>query len=166
MIIYIDYLKERLNKMIIDSNVYSEVSAVLDSIGEEYTSKIPINFKKLIAKYKNNLYSVKYDFNRPLYEQNISKEALSIIALIHLNYWCKDENEKKGLYRLFQENEIKNENEKKLKYSPDHIFKTKKIKVGNDDIEENSGNTQMIVYKESVLHKCINFIKKIFNRHK
>ena len=88
--------------MTTNSNVYSEVNAVLDNIGEEYKSKVPIKLIRLIKKCKNDLYSVTYDLNKPLHEQNISKEALSMIALIHLNYWCKDENEKKNYMRFFK----------------------------------------------------------------
>lgn len=149
-----------------NSNVYSEVNAVLDSISEEYKSKVPIKLIRLIKKYKNDLYSVTYDLNKPLHEQNISKEALSMIALIHLNYWCKDENEKKELYKIFQDNEIKNENEKSLKYSPNNIFKNKykDVKTEENNNREIDQNVQMTVYKENILKKCINFIKKIFNR--
>lgn len=156
--------------MNINSNVYAEVNAVLESMAEEYTNKIPVKLKKLISNYRNKSYSVKYDFNKPLHEQNISKEALSIIALIHLNYWCKDENEKKELYKIFQDNEIKNENEKRLKYSPNNIFKNKykdiekDIKVEENDDQEINQNVQMTVYKENILQKCINFIKRIFNK--
>lgn len=42
-----------------------------------------------------------------LTEQGISKEALSMIALIYLNYWCKGEKEKADLNKIFKENEIK-----------------------------------------------------------
>ena len=152
--------------MTTNSNIYTEVDAVLDSIGEEYKSKVPIKLIKLIKKYKNDLYPVKYDLNKPLHEQNISKEALSIIALIHLNYWCKDENEKKELYKIFQDNEIKNENEKRLKYSPNNIFKNKYKDVKTEENADQvfNQNVQMTVYKENILKKCINFIKKIFNR--
>ena len=149
--------------MNINSNTYAEVNAVLESMAEEYTNKIPIKLKKLISNYRNKSYSVKYDLNKPLHEQNISKEALSIIALIHLNYWCKDETEKKELYKIFQDNEIKNENEKRLKYSPNNLFKSKKI-FATDNNQEANQNNQITVYKENILQRCINFIKKIFNR--
>ena len=149
--------------MNINSNTYAEVNAVLESMAEEYTNKIPIKLKKLISNYRNKSYSVKCDFNKPLHEQNISKEALSIIALIHLNYWCKDEAEKKELYKIFQDNELKNENEKRLKYSPNNLFKSKKI-FATDTNQEANQNNQITVYKENILQRCINFIKKIFNR--
>ena len=149
--------------MNINSNTYAEVNAVLESMAEEYTNKIPIKLKKLISNYRNKSYSVKYDLNKPLHEQNISKEALSIIALIHLNYWCKDETEKNKLYKIFQDNELKNENEKRLKYSPNNLFKSKKI-FATDNNQEANQNNQITVYKENILQRCINFIKKIFNR--
>lgn len=94
-----------------------------------------------------------------LTEQNISKEALSMIALIHLNYWCENEQEKAELNRIFKENAIKNEEERRLKYSPYNIFKNKKEVVHK---EEESQNMQMVEYKENVFKRVINFIKSIF----
>lgn len=148
--------------MIPYNKVYTEVNAVLNIMDKEYQNNIPMKLKKLISNNKSDLYNINYDLIRPLHEQNISKEALSIIALIHLNYWCKDENEKKELYRIFQENEAKIENEKKLQYSPNDIFKNKRTE--DNDIHEVSKNSQIVVYKETIINKCINYIKKLFKR--
>ena len=94
-----------------------------------------------------------------LTEQGISKEALSMIALIHLNYWCENEQEKAELIKIFKSNDYKNEEEKRLKYSPDNIFKNKKEVVHK---EEESQNMQMVEYKENVFKRIINYIKSIF----
>ena len=102
---------------------------------------------------------IRYDMAMPLTEQNISKEALSMIALIHLNYWCENEQEKAELNRIFKENAIKNEEERRLKYSPDNIFKNKKEVVPK---EETAKNIQMVEYKENVFKRIIDFIKSIF----
>ena len=142
-----------------NAKMYSEVDGVLNSMDEEYRNKVPQTLKNLILKNKDNSMKIRYDMAMPLTEQNISKEALSMIALIHLNYWCKNEEEKAELNRIFKENAIKNEEERRLKYSPDNIFKNKKEAVHK---EEASQNMQMVEYKENVFKRVINFIKSIF----
>ncbi len=142
-----------------NAKVYSEVYGVLNAIDEEYRRKVPKKMIELITKNKDNSMKIRYDMTMPLTEQNISKEALSMIALIHLNYWCENEQEKAELNRIFKENAIKNEEERRLKYSPDNIFKNKKEVVHK---KEESQNMQMVEYKENVFKRVINFIKSIF----
>ncbi len=149
-----------------NAKMYSEVDGVLSSMGEEYRNKVPKKLKELILKHKDNSINVKYDMSNPLTEQGISKEALSMIALIHLNYWCKNEEEKTELNKIFKENEIKNEEEKNKKYSPENIFKNQKSQI-QENISgqgENvaSENMQMIEYKESIFKKIFKFIKNLF----
>ena len=145
--------------MITNAKVYSEVYGVLNAIDEEYIRKVPKKMIDLIIKNKDNSINFEYDLKKRLNEQNISREALSMIALIHLNYWCENEQEKAELNRIFKENAIKNEEERRLKYSPDNIFKNKKEVVHK---EEESQNMQMVEYKENVFKRVINFIKSIF----
>ena len=145
--------------MITNAKVYSEVYGVLNAVDEEYIRKVPKKMIDLIIKNKDNSMNFEYDLKKRLNEQNISREALSMIALIHLNYWCENEQEKAELNRIFKENAIKNEEERRLKYSPDNIFKNKKEAVHK---EEASQNMQMVEYKENVFKRVINFIKSIF----
>ena len=145
--------------MITNAKVYSEVYGVLNAVDEEYIRKVPKKMIDLIIKNKDNSMNFEYDLKKRLNEQNISREALSMIALIHLNYWCENEQEKAELNRIFKENAIKNEEERRLKYSPDNIFKNKKEVVHK---EEASQNMQMVEYKENVFKRVINFIKSIF----
>lgn len=145
--------------MITNAKVYSEVYGVLNAVDEEYIRKVPKKMIDLIIKNKDNSMNFEYDLKKRLNEQNISREALSMIALIHLNYWCENEQEKAELNRIFKENAIKNEEERRLKYSPDNIFKNKKEVVHK---EEASQNMQMVEYKENVFKRIINFIKSIF----
>ena len=145
--------------MINNAKVNSEVYGVLNAVDEEYIRKVPKKMIDLIIKNKDNSMNFEYDLKKRLNEQNISREALSMIALIHLNYWCENEQEKAELNRIFKENAIKNEEERRLKYSPDNIFKNKKEVVHK---EEASQNMQMVEYKENVFKRIINFIKSIF----
>ncbi len=66
-----------------NAKMYSEVDGVLNSMDEEYRNKVPQTLKNLILKNKDNSMKIRYDMAMPLTEQNISKEALSMIALIH-----------------------------------------------------------------------------------
>ena len=151
--------------MITNAKIYSEVDGVLNAMDEEYRNKVPQTLKNLILKNKDNSMKIRYDITMPLTEQNISKEALSMIALIHLNYWCKNEEEKAELNRIFKENAIKNEEERKKLYSLDNIFKNKSVPTKEiDETQEASKDMQMIEYKESILKKIANFIKRIFNK--
>ena len=149
-----------------NAKMYSEVDGVLSSMGEEYRNKVPKKMKELILKHKDNSIDVKYDMSIPLNEQGISKEALSMIALIHLNYWCKNEEEKAKLNRIFKENAIKNEEEKNKLYSPENIFKDKKNQIQENIAEQeeqaSTENMKMIEYKENVFKKIFNFIKNLF----
>ncbi len=145
--------------MITNAKVYSEVYGVLNAVDEEYIKKVPKKMIDLIIKNKDNSMNFEYDLKKRLNEQNISREALSMIALIHLNYWCENEQEKAELIKIFKSNDYKNEEEKRLKYSPDNIFKNKKEVVHK---EEESQNMQMVEYKENVFKRIINFIKSIF----
>ena len=146
-----------------NAKMYSEVDGVLNAMDEEYRNKVPQTLKNLILKNKDNSMKFRYDMTMPLTEQNISKEALSMIALIHLNYWCKNEEEKAELKRIFKENAIKNEEERKKLYSPDIIFKNKSVPTKEiDETQEASKDMQMIEYKESIFKKIANFIKRIF----
>ena len=139
-------------------------------MGEEYRSKVPKKLKELILKHKDNSIDVKYDMSNPLTEQGISKEALSMIALIHLNYWCKNEEEKVELNRIFKENAIKNEEEKNKLYSPDNIFKNKKSQIQENiakpEEQVSSKNMQIIEYKENVFKRFIKYIKSIFSKNR
>lgn len=153
-----------------NAKIYSEVDGVISAMGEEYRSKVPKKLKELILKHKDNSIDVKYDMSNPLTEQGISKEALSMIALIHLNYWCKNEEEKVELNRIFKENAIKNEEEKNKLYSPDNIFKNKKSQIQENiakpEEQVSSKNMQIIEYKENVFKRFIKYIKSIFSKNR
>ena len=148
-----------------NAKIYSEVDGVINAMAEEYRSKVPKKLKDLILKHKDNSVEVKYNMNIPLNEQGISKEALSMVALIHLNYWCKNEEEKKKLNRIFKENAIKNEEKRNELYSQDNIFKNKKTQIEENkdqEYESVSENMQMVEYKENIFKKIFNYVKNIF----
>ena len=139
--------------------VYSEVYSFLNILDEDYINKIPQKFREYIDKKRKQNYEIKYDLSIPLYKQNVSKEAISIIALIHLKYWCKNEDEKNNLLKIFSENSKIEELEKAELYSYDKIFKNRKNEI---NVKNNNDCIQIIPYKKSFIKTIINKIKHLF----
>ena len=70
------------------------------------------------------------------------EETLTLIAMLNLQYWCKDENEKERLKSVYAENKRKYQDELREKYNPDNLFKNKQRVV-----EEKFEKTAMVEYK-------------------
>lgn len=136
--------------------IYSEVYQVLNLLGNEYIDKLPKSLFNMLEEKRNINYEPKYTEDLPLNKQNIKKETLSIIALLHLNYWCENANEKNELNQMFKNNEDRYQDELRKKYDPDNIFK--------NHIQENiiKNEVSLVEYKESIFKRLINKIKSLF----
>ena len=82
---------------------------------------------------------------------------MAIIALLNLQYWCKDEEEKKRLQAIYAQNEKKYQDMLYKKYNPNDIFKKKDETVTENNIKQEE-NMQIIEYKESIFKRIINKI--------
>lgn len=137
--------------------IYSEVYQILNLLGNEYIDKLPNSLFNMLKEKRDTNYIPKYNENKPLNEQNIKKETIEIIALLHLNYWCESEEEKNELKQILQNNESNYQQELRNKYNPDNIFKKRE----REYIKQNQ--VAVIEYKESRFRKIINKIKKLFH---
>ena len=72
---------------------------------------------------------------------------MAIIALLNLQYWCKDEKEKKRLKSVYAQNEKKYQDMLYEKYNPNDIFKKKDETVTENNIRQEE-NMQIVEYKE------------------
>lgn len=63
---------------------------------EEDRIKIPLKLRKLINDERLKDYNPQYSFEKPIDEQEISDEALAMIALLHINYWCNVTKKRKN----------------------------------------------------------------------
>lgn len=105
--------------------IYSELSAFLDSIDEQRRNKIPEDLRELINSKKDDSYTPKYPKGTPLEKLKMKKESRDMINLLNFNYWCENEKQRKELMEQIA-NGKKNEGAKanafdKLK----NIFKKK-----------------------------------------
>lgn len=140
---------------------YREVVEILKYTNQDDVNKIPS--KKLLLWLDNMKedYNFEIDEEKPLSEQNISKEAKAILANVFKEYWATDyqkqrieEKEKYDMEKL--------EKEKYEKYNPNDIFKNKK--QINIETDNTSDNVAMVEYKESLFTKIFNKIKCIFKK--
>lgn len=95
-------------------NIFSEVYNILLALGDNYISRIPAKVLQTIKNARNMQYSPMIYKDKSIDQQNVSKDAIDMIALLHINYWCYSEEEKNKLYNILKENE-KKENQRLLK---------------------------------------------------
>lgn len=91
----------------------------------------------------------------------MKEETLALIALLNLQYWCKDEAEKQRLKSVYSKNEEVYQEMLREKFNPDNIFNKKDI------IAEEKKETQclqVVEYKEPLFRKVLNKIMNIFKR--
>ena len=115
-----------MNNSIEFKRALTEVAMVIHNFPSGLKNKIPIEFKKNVLDKMDISYTpTPFDDNKTLDEQNISEDAKKILASIYKNYLISDE-EKKLL--IIEEAKIKErlEEEKRKKYNPENVFKSKK----------------------------------------
>lgn len=138
------------------NDVAEETLEVLRYFDNEFVSKIPRNvIKKLEELAIDSDEEVIIDKSKKLNEQAISEECKGLISLIYYNYFTNDE-EKKEILNIWNENERLYQEELSQKYKIDIILKNKKQ---NNDIQEN-----LLVVKENknIFQKIWSFIEKLF----
>lgn len=140
------------------ANAYSEVLEILNHIPKSDYNKIPNNIIKLFTTNKNKEYIFNYDVNKTLNEQNVSKKAKTIIAILFRDYWATPYQREKILAKE-RYDVSKLEKEKREQYNPDSLFKERQVTKK----ETISDNLSIVEYKEeNFVQKLLNKIKKLF----
>lgn len=141
---------------------YSEIDEFIGLLTVAEQNEIPQKLRNFFKEQKDKNYVKNINPNIPIKEQNLLEETLALIAMLNLQYWCKDEKEKERLKNVYADNERKYQEELREKYNPDNLFKNKQ-RVVEEKIEE----TAMIEYKEnSLFTKIKKFILNILKRNR
>lgn len=135
---------------------YSEVLEILKYISMKDYNKIPQEKLNVFKANASKDYKFKYNPQKTLDEQNVSKKAKAIIGLLFRDYWAT-ESQREKIIRKQNYNRMKIEKEKQEQYNQNDIFKEKQISKNSIKIE----NTSIIEYKESLLSKILQKIKRI-----
>lgn len=142
------------------ANAYSEVLEVLNNMSKEDYNKIPKDMLEMFKTNCNNEYQFRYDLNKKFEQQEISKRAKLILAILFRDYWATPYQKEKIIARQNYERQ-KLEQRKFEKYNPERIFENKRQPI----IEEIKNINSMIEVKEEKWYqKIFKLIKNLFKR--
>lgn len=144
------------------ANVYSEVLEILKYISKEDYNKIPKQKIELFETNANKDYKFEYNIDKTLDEQNVSKTAKTIIAILFRDYWAT-ESQREKIIAKENYDRAQLEEQKREQYNPDDIFKGKRIQKVQDMADMEQENVAMVEYKQGLFSKIIGKIKNIFH---
>ena len=141
---------------------FVEVDEILKIMPIDLSSKIPLQFKKVISENKAKDYSVQ--IQEPLDKKQLKQETVVILGLIYRDFLASPEERER--LQLKDAEELKRiEREMQEQYDINNVFEKRKANRKNTDIQEDS--TELVVYKEpGFLKKFFNLIKGIFKKNK
>lgn len=142
------------------ANAYSEILEILKYISIDDYNKIPKSKINLFENYANKEYTFKYNPQKTLDEQYISKRAKAIILILFRDYWATDIQRNKMLSNQKSQKEQLEKNKRDL-YNPDNLFNrniTKKIDGNNS-----KNSTSLVCIEKSFFEKIIDKIKNILH---
>jgi hypothetical protein len=121
-----------------DIIAYAEVDYIIHHMNEKYVNKVPEKLLKFFATIKDPEHEIYVDPHVPLQNQNLKKYTLELLALLHLKYWCEDEERRKELYNKMIENQQKLDAQMREKYNIDNMFELNSAKVvsSEEDLTE------------------------------
>lgn len=141
-----------------------ETLQYLKGINQNDLDKIPCKFIQFLKDNCLKDYECDFDYTKPLKELNISDEAKGLIAMICLNYWCTNDEQRERFKKHLTENELKYQEKLRKKYNPDNLFKNKVEKINVEDTIKKD-NIELIEYKEpkwyqNIFDRIMNIFKK------
>ncbi|MCI9365157.1 MAG: hypothetical protein HFJ54_00525 [Clostridia bacterium] len=148
-----------MNVSISTRQAYSEIDEFLGLLSEAERQEIPKKLREFFKNEKDRTYFKSIDKNIPIKEQDLKEETLAIIALLNLQYWCKDEEEKNRLKLIYAQNEKNYQALLCEKYNSNDIFKKEETK----NINNTNSNMEIVEYKETIFKRILNKIAKFFN---
>lgn len=146
------------------ANAYVEVLKILKHISREDYNKIPKNKIELFETNANNDYHFTYNPEKTLNEQNVSKIAKGIIAILFRDYWATDIQKEKIIAKQNYDRQLLEE--QKNEFNTNEIFKRKAISDFREISDKNdiyNSNLPVEVKKQNWFQNISIFIKRCFN---
>ena len=141
------------------ANAYTEVLEILKCISQEDYNKVPKERINMFEHNANREYIFNYDSNKTLEEQNVSKTARAIIAILFRDYWATEEQRNKiKAFQNNKRNQIEEENRQRYE-----VFKNKTNNTNTKEIEKVE-NMQLVEYKENIFKRIFGFFKRMFGK--
>ena len=73
---------------------YAEIDEILNLLEDDYRERVPKKVRDFFKEEKIKDYHPEIDIEKPLIEQNLKRETMVLLAILNLNYWCENEEEK------------------------------------------------------------------------
>jgi len=141
-----------------------EVDEILNYLSDEDLEKIPDDIKQAIRDNKDKDYTWNYDEDKPLKEQDVSRDTIAILSYLNMEYLL-NEKQKQFMEEMHKRNEQekrKKEYSNETQYNYEDLFKRKnKVEDTNNEQEEVA---LIPVIEETFIRKIINKIKSLFKR--
>lgn len=137
---------------------YAEINEILKFIEKEYVERIPNKVRSFFENERDKEHKITINLNESLLLQGLERETFVLLAILNLNYWCDSEDEKEEFIKELEKNELIKKEEIKIKYNPENLFKNKK------ELDISTEETSLVQYKEGLIKKIINKLKKLFKR--
>ena len=142
------------------AKAYTEILKIIEYLPDSEYQKIP---QKLIEKFleeSDKEYAFEIQSKDDFENKKLLKETEYIMYALYRNY-LSDEEERGQLIRLEKQAYNDSEENKRIKYNPDNIFKNKDRKV-IDSSERISNEVAMTQYNKSIFKKIWHKILSIF----
>lgn len=145
------------------ANAYSEVLEILKYIPIEEYNKVPKSKIELFETNASNEYIFKYDPSKTLNQQDVSKIAKGIIAILFRDYWAT-EVQRNTIIAKQNYDRFKLEEKKREKYNPDKIFINNNRNINIDSIEDKQEVALVEINDMKWYKKVWRFIKDFFRK--
>ena len=145
------------------ANAYSEVLEILKYISKEDYEKIPNSKIELFETNHNKEYIFKYNPNKTLDEQNVSKTAKAIIAILFRDYWATEIQKEKIITKQnYDRKQL--EEKKKERYNSDNFFKNNEKKINLDGTKQEQKLALIEINNIKWYKKVWKFITRFFSK--
>jgi len=136
-----------------DLRAYTEVDYIINHMNIKYKEKVPKKMLDFFGSLKDPDYEVKINPYVPLQNQGLQRYALEIIALLHLKYWCEDEERKKELYDIMLSNQEKLEEQMRERYSVEKLFENNTETTQTNTTQEDFSRPRVVQRYEELAQK-------------
>lgn len=140
---------------------YSEIDEFLGLLSEEQRNKIPKKLREFFKEEKDQEYKKGINLNIAIKNQDLKEETLGIIALLNLQYWCEDENEKQRLKEVYAKNEQVYQEMLQVTFNSDNIFNERTSNIEKEQKQDEA--TRLVEYKEPMIKRIFNKILKFLH---
>lgn len=149
-----------MESIVEDKQVGAEVYKILTSVPKKQYEKVPLKIRKELEKYKLESENIKIKYNVSFVNQKISQKAKDIIFVIAFNCWLTDEEKRKSLANM-------KENEKVVleKYGDENIF-CNNFKDEKEEVIDKDEKVQLVKAEDKWYKHIFDRIKKIFEKNK